>query len=116
MDLAELFPLSVDEESAGERIDTFLARQVAEVSRSRWSKLLDQKLITVDGQVASPATRLKAGQSIDCQVGEGAGLEIGFEKSIEEKPRFTGIEPDVIFEDDDLCVINKPVGLTVHPG
>ncbi|MBS1985815.1 MAG: RluA family pseudouridine synthase [Bdellovibrionales bacterium] len=107
-------PCEVPPESEGMRLDQFLASRFARLSRSRWTKLIDSGAVFVDGHEASPAQKLKVGQKIGWAK-PNAGTPPPIAPSV-HAPEFHGVEPTVIFEDNDLAVLNKPCGLTVHPG
>ncbi|MEP5732269.1 MAG: RluA family pseudouridine synthase [Sulfitobacter sp.] len=91
------------------RLDKALARDVPEqanLSRTRLGKLIDQGAVKVSGQVVcDPRARVTEGQVV----------EIGVEEAEESHIQPEVIPLDVVFEDDDLIVINKPTGMVVHP-
>ncbi len=88
-----------------ERLDTFLAQQLGQ-TRSQIVQLIKQNAVSVDGKINSkPGIKLKLNQEIS----------ITFPKAKESAPLKIDFDVDVIYEDDDLLVINKPSGLTVHP-
>ncbi|MBU0644816.1 MAG: RluA family pseudouridine synthase [Alphaproteobacteria bacterium] len=91
------------------RLDKAIARDVPEeatLSRSRLAKLLAEGAITVNGVVATDQTgKIAAGDRVEITVERAAEVEIIAED----------IPLEVIYEDDDLIVINKPVGMVVHP-
>ena len=90
------------------RLDKAIARDVPEeatLSRSRLAKLLAEGAITVNGVVATDQTgKIAAGDRVEITVEQAADVEIVAED----------IPLEVIYEDDDLIVINKPVGMVVH--
>jgi 23S rRNA pseudouridine1911/1915/1917 synthase len=88
------------------RLDQFLAKQLPEYSRSRLQQLIRAGFVRVNERATRPRQIVRIGDKIDL-------LEPPLEK-IEILPE--PIPLDVLFEDDDLIVINKPAGLTVHPG
>ncbi|MBG1230889.1 RluA family pseudouridine synthase [Aestuariivirga litoralis] len=89
------------------RLDKFLASQFAEISRARFQKLIADGCVSVEGETADDMSlKLKPGQEVVVEVPEAAPAE----------PQAENISLDVIFEDKDLIVINKPAGLVVHPG
>jgi 23S rRNA pseudouridine1911/1915/1917 synthase len=88
------------------RLDQFLAKRLPEYSRSRLQQLIRAGSVRLNQQVTRPRQIVRSGDKIDL-------LEPPLEK-IETLPE--PIPLDVLFEDDDLTVINKPAGLTVHPG
>lgn len=94
----------VVKEEIGQRLDVFLSKKL-DISRSSVKKMID------DGNVIVNKKSVKAGYSI-C-------LDDEIEYQLEEKPVLTAepedIALDVVYEDDDLLVINKPQGMCVHP-
>lgn len=92
-------------ESGGERLDVFLAEQSPDLSRSRIRKLIDDGHVTVDGRPGKPSTRLDVGQTVT--------LELPPMSPAELQP--WDVPLSVVFEDNDLIVVDKPAGMTVHP-
>jgi 23S rRNA pseudouridine1911/1915/1917 synthase len=97
----------VGPENAGRRLDHFLVSQLADTSRSRIQQLIAQQKIVVDGRTAKASFLLHGGEQIEI-VGE---VERPLLRAIAEE-----IPLDVIYEDDDLAVVNKPSGMMVHAG
>ena len=96
----------VPKEAAGVRLDRFLADQLPRFSRSRLQQLIRTGAITVNGKAMRPRDAARKGDTIQIR---------------EPAPEKTDIRPQpiplkVLFEDDDLIVVNKPPGLVVHPG
>ena len=89
----------------GNRLDAFLAGQVAELSRSAVQQLIADNHVTVDGRPAAKNARLKAGSTVCCTVPPPAETQIIAQN----------IPLDVYYEDADLLVVNKPKGMVVHP-
>lgn len=98
--------LSVTAEFAGTRLDHFLAQQFPELSRSRLQALIKEGHILLDGRQAKPGEKIRLGEQIAVHLPEAAPV-VGV--APEEIPL------DVLFEDDDLLVLNKPAGMVVHP-
>src|SRR5437867_2992457 len=88
------------------RLDQFLAKRLPEYSRSRLQQLIRSGFIRLNKQTTRPRQIVRGGDKIHL-------IEPPLEK-IEMRPE--PIPLDVLFEDDDLIVINKPADLTVHPG
>jgi 23S rRNA pseudouridine1911/1915/1917 synthase len=88
------------------RLDRFVSENTLGVSRSNAASMILDGNVLIDGKSAKPSTRLKKGQQVDVNIPIAAASGI--------KPQ--DIELDVICEDDDILVINKPSGLPVHPG
>jgi len=87
------------------RLDQFLAKRLPEYSRSRIQQLIRTGFVRLNEQTTRPRQIVRSGDKINL-------VEPPLEK-IETLPE--PIPLDVLFEDDDLIVINKPAGLTVHP-
>jgi 23S rRNA pseudouridine1911/1915/1917 synthase len=96
----------VDEAGAGERLDRWLARAMPELSRARLQAVIVAGGVLVDGRVARPSLRLKAGQSIAVQLPAPQPAV----------PIAEDIPIAVLHEDRHLLVVDKPAGLVVHPG
>jgi 23S rRNA pseudouridine1911/1915/1917 synthase len=92
---------------AGRRLDHFLVSQLPDSSRSRIQQLIAQEKILVDGKSAKASLLLRGNEQIEI-VGE---VERPPLRAIAEE-----IPLDVIYEDDDLAVVNKPSGMMVHAG
>jgi 23S rRNA pseudouridine1911/1915/1917 synthase len=92
-------------DSAGERIDAFLAARFAELSRSRIQSLIREQFIQVNGHPAKPRDAVKLGDRITVVLPKSVPLD--------NTPQDIPLE--VLFEDDDLIVINKAHGMVVHP-
>ena len=94
-------------EDAGRRLDQFLTDRMAGLSRSRVQKLLEAEMVRVNRKPCSD-------KSYRLQAGEQVGVIIPpAEKSVLEAE---AIALDIVYEDEDLLVINKPRGMVVHPG
>ena len=97
--------LLVPEGLEGERIDTAVSRMLG-VSRSRVAELAADGSVVVDGQVAVKSDRVRAGSVLEVILGE---------------PRSASIQPmvapglTVVYDDNDIVVIDKPVGVAAHP-
>ena len=100
----EAVVISVPEGAKGERIDKFLS-SVEDMTRSVAVKLLEEGRILVDGRMAAKNYKLRGGECVTVEYPEL--------KSSEAMPQ--NIPLDVIYEDDDIIVINKPSGMVVHP-
>ena len=88
-----------------ERLDTFLASQIGQ-TRSQIAQLIKQECVYVeDKKVTRPGVKLKAGQNIKVEFPE-----------LKSKPALdVDFDVEILYEDDDVLVINKPSGVTVHP-
>ncbi|MBI1326306.1 MAG: RluA family pseudouridine synthase [Alphaproteobacteria bacterium] len=93
--------------SEGGRLDKILSQSVPDISRSRWQTLIESGLIIVNATAATAASqKVKEGDEISYTIPEAEE---------DDTPHAEDIELDVVYEDDDLLVINKPAGLVVHP-
>ncbi len=97
----------VTPDEAGRRLDQFLVTRLDGISRSRIQLLLDQGGIKVDGKSAKASHKLRGGESI-LVTGEAEPPPL---RAIAEE-----IPLSIVFEDDDLAVIDKPAGMMVHAG
>ena len=98
--------LTASNEDAGMRLDAFLAARLPELSRSRAASLVQEGRVTVNGRPVSKSCRLSGGETLSV--------------SLPERPADTALTAqdiplDVVYEDDDVIVVNKPAGLVVHP-
>lgn len=101
------FDFTVAPEQAGQRLDKFLAGQAPELSRTRIQNLLREGQVFLNGVVWESAShKLKADDRITIHVPEAR----------DDTPVAEDIPLDIVYEDDALIVINKPVGLVVHAG
>lgn len=98
--------MTVPDELAGLRLDQALAKMFPDFSRSRLKSWLVGGAVLVDGESRRPKDRVDGGEQIE--------LNIVAEVAVRSAPE--PISLDVVFEDDDLLVINKQAGLVVHPG
>ena len=89
----------------GERLDVFLVRQQPELSRAHVQKLIASGEVLVDGRARKANFKLKAGASVSFKLPEAAPIEV--------KPE--DIPLDILYEDEDIIVVNKARGMVVHP-
>ena len=99
--------IEVPAEAAGQRLDQFIATQLEGVSRSRVQMLMDQGNVLVDGEREKASLKLRGGEQI---VLTGEPHPAPLKATAEDIPL------DVVFEDADLAVVNKPAGMMVHAG
>lgn len=92
---------------APDRLDRVLARSFPDISRNRLQVLIREEQVLVDGAVVSDPKR---------KVGEGVHLQVTVPPAVPAEPERENIPLNVVYEDDDLIVIDKPAGLVVHPG
>jgi 23S rRNA pseudouridine1911/1915/1917 synthase len=97
---------AVGEETAGQRLDRFLATHLSDISRTHVQSLIDEGRVLVDGSAKKSSHRLEAGETVTVNI---------------PPPPLPGVEAeniplDIIYEDADVAVVNKPAGMIVHPG
>ncbi len=97
--------LTLTADCAGERADQFLARAVEGLTRSAAQRLLEQGLVTSGGRPLKKNARLEAGDTLEVSLPEPEPLDV--------VPQDISLE--IVYEDDDVVVVNKPVGMVVHP-
>ncbi len=96
----------VPEDLAGQRFDRALAKMFPKYSRSRLKSWILQGFVTVDGGKKRPRDLVSGGETVSLRPAEELGVVSAPEP----------MELDISFEDDELLVVNKAVGLVVHPG
>ncbi len=107
--MPDRFPVvfSVSSEDAGSRLDQFLVAKIPEVSRARVQQLIEQELVRVNDTTAKASLRLRGGEQV---------MVLGPAKVEPLRAIPENIPLDIVFEDADLAVINKPAGMMVHAG
>lgn len=95
--------IKVEEETTS-RLDTYLAEKL-ELSRSKIQKLIKEDLVTVNGKNVNGSYQVKLNDEIE------VNDDLDYEMKVEPE----NIPLDIVYEDDDLLVINKPSGMVVHP-
>ena len=99
--------LLVDQRDNNKRIDVFLSEIIKELTRSYIKKLIERKNLLINGQVIKrPSTKIKVFDSI----------KFSLENKENNKLIPKKIKLNIIYEDKDILLINKPKGLVVHPG
>jgi 23S rRNA pseudouridine1911/1915/1917 synthase len=96
----------VTSEDAGQRLDRFLVSQLPALSRSRIQTLMDEGRVQVDAVARKASHRVESGEVVAVDVPDE------LPPGVESEP----IPLDVLYEDEDVAVINKPAGMIVHPG
>ncbi|MGC9195997.1 MAG: RluA family pseudouridine synthase [Syntrophobacteraceae bacterium] len=96
------------EEQSGQRLDSFLSSVISDLSRSHLKRLIKENRVAVNGEAAKPSHEVRAGYSIRVKMPEESGPDDAL------KP--VSMRLDILFEDQDLIIVNKPADLVVHPG
>jgi len=96
----------VSAEEAGQRLDRFLVSQIPALSRSRIQSLIDEGRVQVGGAVRKASHRVEPDEAVTVEIPETppAGVEA------------EAIPLEILYQDEDVAVINKPPGMVVHPG
>lgn len=97
--------IKINEESVGKRIDSFIPSIKKDISRSMVQKLIEEKNIKVNGKETKHSYKLKLNDEIEISIPEAKEIDL----------KAQDIPLDIIYEDDDIIVINKPKGMVVHP-
>ena len=92
-------------DTPGERLDAFVARVCPELTRSAAQKLMEQGAVTRNGKAGKKNDKLNVGDAIEVTIPEPKEVDIVARD----------IPLDIVYEDEDVVVINKPKGLVVHP-
>lgn len=97
--------ISLAFERGGERLDKALAAALPDLSRSQIQRLIKGAYVTVEGRVAKPSTRLEPGDRVIVRLPPPQPTALVAE----------AIPLDIVYEDADILVVNKPAGMVVHP-
>ena len=103
----ETHTIAVPAENAGERIDRFVSGQIPDSSRAQIQRAAKAGALMVDGVSVKVSHKVKEGQSIVVQLLRPEDPDTA--------PIPESIDLDIVHEDDDIIVINKPAGMVVHP-
>ena len=98
--------ITVTEDDKGERLDAFLAASLPEITRSAAQRLIEQGLVHVDGKEVKSSHKLSSGEEVTISIPPPEPSTATPEK----------MDLVILHEDADVIVVNKPAGLTVHPG
>ena len=96
----------VSAQQAGQRLDRFLASQLPDMSRTHIQLLMEEGRVLVDGSAMKPSHRIEQGATVTLEI---------------PPLPLPGVDPEeipleILYEDRDLAVLNKPAGMIVHPG
>ncbi len=102
----ETLTLRVGDAEAGERLDAYLAARIEGTSRTSLKRMIEDGDVTIDGRAARKAShKLRGGEAVEVELTEPPALALVPEN----------IPLDIVYDDDDVIVINKPAGMVVHP-
>jgi 23S rRNA pseudouridine1911/1915/1917 synthase len=103
---SEALAFEVSEADAGTRLDAFLASRVENVSRTLLKRAIEDGDVLVGGRASKPSHKLRAGERVEVE-------EIPAPPAAELTPE--DIPLDIVYEDAEVVVVNKPAGMVVHP-
>ena len=101
----EILNILTEECDSGLRIDKFLIEKTENLSRAYIQKLIEDGQVELDGSLINKSFKISPNQTITVKIPEPENLDV--------KPE--NIPLDIIYEDDDLLIVNKPKGMVVHP-
>ncbi|WP_028992372.1 RluA family pseudouridine synthase [Thermoanaerobacter thermocopriae] len=104
MNIVDKVVLQGEKEDEGKRIDVFLAAEL-DYTRSYIKKLIVDELVFVNGKTVKPSYKVKENDEVVVNIPEAEKIDVLPEN----------IPLDILYEDDDIIVINKPQGMVVHP-
>lgn len=96
---------SVSPEDVGQRLDLFLSSRHPLITRSQIQRLIEEGEVKINGKVAKASHKIRETEAVEINIPEPEGIE-----ALPEK-----IPLDILYEDHDVIVINKPAGMVVHP-
>lgn len=103
--MPDIITLTAGAEDSGKRTDSFISGNIEELTRSAVQGLIEKDKILVNGKSVNKNYKLKSGDNITVEIPEPQIMD-----AVPEN-----IPLDIIYEDDDLLVVNKPKGMVVHP-
>jgi len=101
----EILTLQLNKEDAGSRIDAWLASHLEDMTRSAAQRLVEEGSVTVNGKTVAKNYKLSGSETIEVKLPDPEPVDV--------VPQ--NIPLDIVFEDSDVIVVNKPKGLVVHP-
>lgn len=103
--MSEILTLICTAEDSGKRIDKYISDNIAELTRSAVQGIISKNGITVDGKAVSKNYKIRGTETIEVEIPDAEPMD-----AVPEN-----IPIDIVYEDDDLLVVNKPKGMVVHP-
>ncbi|MFC4350962.1 RluA family pseudouridine synthase [Fodinicurvata halophila] len=98
--------ITVQPEDGGQRLDRLLARKLTDLSRNRLQTLISKGAVREGAQtIVNPSLRVKSGQTFAIEIPE----------TVEQIPEAQPLDLEILHEDEEVLVLNKPAGLVVHP-
>lgn len=103
--MSETVRLNCSAEDKGKRIDKFISDNIAELTRSAVQNIIEAEAVAVDGRTAAKNYKIRGGEEIIVNIPEPQPMD-----AVPEN-----IPLEIVYEDNDLLVVNKPKGMVVHP-
>jgi 23S rRNA pseudouridine1911/1915/1917 synthase len=103
--MSEILTLICTADDSGKRIDKYISDNIAELTRSAVQGIIAKNGITADGKAVSKNYKIKGTETIEVEIPEAEPMD-----AVPED-----IPIEIVYEDDDLLVVNKPKGMVVHP-
>ena len=101
------YNFTVSEEQNAKRVDHFIVKELPSFSRTKINKLIKEGALLVNGNpIDESSKKVNFGDEVELSVPEAVAIDI----------KTQNIPLEIVYEDDDLLVINKPIGMVVHPG
>ena len=91
----------------GKRIDIFLSEKIKELTRSNIKKIINLKQVAINNEIVEAQSK---------KIKDKDEIKINFQKNQNIKIQPSKKPIDIVYEDEDLIIINKPQGMVVHPG
>ena len=101
----EKLMFNIEEQQIGKRLDAFLSENIEGQSRSYIQKLIEQEAVLVKGKPSKSNYKLRVGDHVEVSIPDPVPLDVAAED----------IELNIVYEDEDVIVLNKPQGMVVHP-
>ena len=103
--MTKTISLSPGSDAAGTRLDSFLSSELPELTRSAAQRLIEDGAVCVNGKTAAKSYKIVGGEEIEVSLPEPEEVDVIAQD----------IPLDIVYEDSDVIVVNKPVGWVVHP-
>lgn len=102
---SEHLTLAVSDEGAGYRVDQFLVSHLGHMTRSKIQKLIKDGRVTIDNKIVRASTTVHANNIVNLEI----------PPAVPAKPKAEPLPIDIVHDDSDVIVVNKPAGMVVHP-
>jgi len=107
-----MITMTIGENEKDQRVDRYLLKLLSQATRAQVFSWIRKKTIRVNGKSASENQRLLLGDTVELRFSDEAFKELSFQK---EMPMSHTYKLDIVYEDEEILVVNKPAGLLTHP-